>query len=237
MTSAPAVWEVAALSVAYGRVRALTGADLAAHPGTITGIVGPNGGGKSTLLKGSLGLAPVVAGRARCFGAEPSAVRGRLAYMPQASALDLDVPATVADVVLTGTYGDLGWFRRPGPRRRAQARAALDRVGIADLAERGIAELSGGQRQRMLLARALVREPELCLLDEPFQGVDATSRRAIAEVLSQLREGGACVVLVDHDLATLRRLCDRVAFVDGTVQTVGQPAEVLDLAFGIGAEA
>src|SRR5690606_6508123 len=121
----------------------------------------------------------------------------------QRGSVDWDFPTTVLDVVMMGRYGSLGWFRRPGRQERLQAMAALEQVGMDDFAERQISQLSGGQQQRVFLARALVQDAEVYFMDEPFQGVDAKTERAIVEVLKGLRSAGRTVIAVHHDLETV----------------------------------
>ncbi|AWB81329.1 manganese ABC transporter ATP-binding protein [Corynebacterium yudongzhengii] len=196
------------LSVTYGTTRALKEISCTVPEGSITGLIGPNGSGKSTFAKAILGLTPH-SGTVSFFDQpqrEVLASGGLVGYMPQSSAVDLDFPVTVADVVLMGTYGRLGWFRRPGRRERREAIKAMEMTGVEDLAHRQIGQLSGGQRQRVFLARALVQEPRMLVLDEPFAGIDLASEAAIIDVLRQLRD--TTILIVHHDLGTVRELCD-----------------------------
>lgn len=209
------------LSVAYGTVPVLRQVDLRVPTGAVMGVVGPNGAGKSTLIGAMLGLIPTLAGTTRFFGQSLHRVRRRVGYMPQATTVDWDFPTTVADVVTMGTYAALGPLRRPGRRERDRARAAMEQTGITDLARRQIGELSGGQRQRVFLARALAQGPELYVMDEPFQGIDAKSQQAIVAVLHQLQEQGSTVVIVHHDLATVRDICDHVTLLNQRVISSG----------------
>jgi len=213
------------LSVAYRAEPVLRSVDLDVPAGVVMGIVGPNGAGKSTLIKAMLGLVRPLAGSSQFFGEPLSRVRGRVAYMPQSTGVDWDFPTTVLDVVTMGTYGGLGWLRRPGKPERARALAALERTGMADLAGRQIGELSGGQRQRVFLARALVQDSDLLFMDEPFQGVDARSQQAIVSVLHTLRAQGRTVVIVHHDLATVADYCDHVTLLNGSVVASGPVRE------------
>lgn len=213
------------LSVAYRESAVLENVSIDVPQGVVMGIVGPNGAGKSTLLKAMLGLVQPLTGRAEFFGSTFEKARGRVGYMPQSSSVDWDYPATVFDAVLMGTYGGLGWIRRPGKEERSRAREALERTGIVDLASRQIGELSGGQRQRVFLARTLVQAPDLYIMDEPFQGVDAKSQQAILTVLHQLRAQGSTVVMVHHDLATVRDSCDYVTLLNRRVIASGPVAE------------
>ncbi len=173
-------------------------------------IVGPNGAGKTTFIKALLDLVPRAAGQVRIFGAPYAERRHLVAYVPQRGSVDWDFPTNVLDVVMMGLYGRLGWFRRPGRAERAQAMQALDQVGMTAFATRQISQLSGGQQQRVFLARALVQDAQIYLMDEPFQGVDATTERAIIELLRTLRAQGKTVLVVHHDLQTVPEYFDQV---------------------------
>ncbi|SJM50098.1 metal ABC transporter ATP-binding protein [Gulosibacter sp. 10] len=209
------------LGVAYRAEPVLRAVDFRVPQGVVMGIVGPNGAGKSTLIKAMLGLVKPLTGTVEFFGGPLSRARGRVGYMPQSTSVDWDFPTTVLDVVTMGTYGGLGWIRRPGRRERARALEALEQTGIADLAPRQIGELSGGQRQRVFLARTLVQAPDLYFMDEPFQGIDAKSQQAIVDVLHSLREAGRTVVIVHHDLATVRDYCDHVTLLNRGIVASG----------------
>jgi manganese/zinc/iron transport system ATP- binding protein len=199
--------------------------DVDIPPGVMAAIVGPNGAGKSTFIKSVLELVPVTAGHVRVFGAPYSAGRKRIAYVPQRTSVDWDFPTTALDVVMMGRYGHLGWFRRPGAEERRRALAALDEMGIAELAERQISQLSGGQQQRVFLARALVQEAEVYFLDEPMAGVDATTERAIVRLLKGLRDRGKTVIVVHHDLQTVREYFDWIVILNVRVIAQGPVAE------------
>lgn len=209
------------LSVAYRTAPVLRNVEFAVPKGVVMGVVGPNGAGKSTLIKSMLGLVKPLTGRAEFFGRPLAKVRNRVGYMPQSTSVDWDFPTTVQDVVTMGTYGSLGWLRRPGTTERERAMAAMIQTGIPDLASRQIGELSGGQRQRVFLARTLVQAPDLYFMDEPFQGIDAKSQQAIVEVLHALRAQGKTVVMVHHDLATVREYCDQVTLLNRRVIASG----------------
>lgn len=213
------------LSVAYGTVPVLRQVDLQVPAGVVMGVVGPNGAGKSTLIAAMLGLVTPLTGSTRFFGRSLARVRRRVGYMPQATTVDWDFPTTVADVVTMGTYAALGPLRRPGRRERGRAQDAMEQTGITDLSRRQIGELSGGQRQRVFLARALAQGPELYVMDEPFQGIDAKSQQAIVAVLHQLRAQGRTVVIVHHDLATVRDICDHVTLLNRRVIASGPVQE------------
>lgn len=212
------------LSVAYRDAPVLRGVDFRVPQGVVMGIVGPNGAGKSTLIKAMLGLVKPLTGTSEFFGSPLERVRQRVGYMPQSMSVDWDFPTTVLDVVTMGTYGSLGWLRRPGKAERARAMAALEQTGIPELAARQIGELSGGQRQRVFLARTLAQEPDLYFMDEPFQGIDAKSQQAIVNVLHSLRARGKTVVIVHHDLATVRDYCDHVTLLNRRIVASGAAA-------------
>ncbi|MCG6121981.1 MAG: metal ABC transporter ATP-binding protein [Microvirga sp.] len=218
---------VSGLSVSYGGTPALIGVDLAVAPASMTAIVGPNGAGKSTLLRAVIGVAPVLAGEIAVFGEPLDRVRDRVAYVPQRASVDWDFPALVIDVVTMGLYRELGAFGFVRRRHREAALAHLDRVGMADFAERQIGKLSGGQQQRVFLARALAQKADLYLLDEPLAGVDAATERAVVAVLQGLRDEGACIVAVHHDLATLGDYFDAVILINRRLVAQGPTAETL----------
>jgi len=225
--SSPHTLEFHDVTVAYGRRPVLWNIDLSVDGPGLFGIIGPNGAGKSTLLKAALGLVPLAGGSVQFFGQPLRNVRTRVGYVPQRETVDWDFPVSVFDVVLMGTYGRLGWFRRPGPRERELARDCLARVGLADVANRQIGRLSGGQQQRVFLARALAQQADLYFLDEPMAGVDARSQEQIFAVLSSLRAAGKLIVVVHHDLRSASEWFDRVALVDMRLIATGPAAEVL----------
>lgn len=200
-------------------------------------VVGPNGAGKTTLIKAILGLVEPAAGQVLIRGLPYSKQRRLVGYVPQRGSVDWDFPTTVLDVVMMGRYGALGWIRRPGKNERATAIEALEKVGMADYAERQISQLSGGQQQRVFLARALVQDASILFMDEPFQGVDAVTERAIVALLQNLRAAGKTVVVVHHDLTTVADYFDWVMLINvrrvasGPVQEVFTD-ENLRLAYG-----
>jgi manganese/zinc/iron transport system ATP- binding protein len=188
------------LTVSYRDKPVLQDIDLVIPKGQLCAIIGPNGAGKSTLIKASLGLIPTASGSVRFFGANYADQRRRVGYVPQRASVDWDFPTTAIDVVMMGTYGKLGWFRRPGKAERQRALDALEQVRMAEFAERQISQLSGGQQQRVFLARALAQDAELYFMDEPFVGVDAVTEEAIIDLLKALRAKGKTVIAVHHDL-------------------------------------
>ena len=206
--SAPAAIEIDDLTVAYHERPVLWDVDLTVRGAALTAVVGPNGAGKTTLIKSIIDLVPVAAGRIRVLGRTYAEARKEVAYVPQRGSVDWDFPTSVIDLVLMGSYGALGWIRRPGAKERAQALEALEKVGMEAFQDRQISQLSGGQQQRAFLARALIQDAGLYLMDEPFQGVDARTERAIVDVLKELRTWGRTVVAVHHALQSVPEYFD-----------------------------
>ena len=229
--------EVADLTVAYRDQPVLWDVDLNVSSGVLMAIVGPNGAGKTTLIKAILGLVSPAAGRILIYGQPYTDQRRLVGYVPQRGSVDWDFPTSVLDVVMMGCYGSLGWGRRPGRRERAQGMTALENVGMLDFADRQISQLSGGQQQRVFLARALVQEAQVYFMDEPFQGVDATTERAIVALLQDLRAAGKTVIAVHHDLQTVADYFDSVTLLNVRRIASGPVEEVfteqnLRLAYG-----
>lgn len=221
----PAIW-IEDLTVAYRDTPVLWDLDLEVPPGILMAIVGPNGAGKTTLIKSIMGLVRPAAGKVEIHGRPYAGQQERIAYVPQRGSVDWDFPTHVLDVVMMGRYGRLGWLRRPGRTDRTIALAALEKVGMEDLAARHISQLSGGQKQRVFLARALVQGAEIYLMDEPFQGVDATTEKAIMTLLKELRREGKTVVVVHHDLQTVASYFDWVTLLNVRRIASGPVAEV-----------
>jgi manganese/zinc/iron transport system ATP- binding protein len=194
--------------VTYSDTPVLWDIDADIPVGSMAAIVGPNGAGKSTFIKAALELTPRLTGEVTFFGESLRAVRQRIAYVPQRAAIDWDFPITVEEVVLMGVYGQRGWVRRPRKEDYLRVADALDVVGLASFRQRPIAQLSGGQQQRTFLARALVQQADLWILDEPFQGVDAETEHALVAVLHGLQAKGKTIIAVHHDLQTLPRYFD-----------------------------
>lgn len=214
------------LTVAYREEPVLWDVDLEVPEGTLMAIVGPNGAGKSTLIKAILGLVEAAAGRVLIYGKPYPEQRHRVAYVPQRGSVDWDFPTNALDVVTMGRYRSLGWFKRPGKAERERAMDALRKVGMEDFAHRQISQLSGGQQQRVFLARALVQDARIYLMDEPFQGVDATTERAIVNVLKDLEAAGRTVVAVHHDLETVPEYFNRVLLLNVRAIASGPVSEV-----------
>jgi len=217
---------VRGLGAGYGDGLVIEGVSFHAPAGSLTAVVGPNGAGKSTLVKAALGLMRPREGAALFWGAPLSHARSRVAYVPQRGSVDWDFPVSAHEVVAMGRYGMLGWLRPVTKRHRDAALACLDQVGMADLADRQIGQLSGGQQQRVFVARALAQEADLYLMDEPFAGVDAATEAALVSVLRDMRGQGRTVLVVHHDLGTVRDYFDRVVLLNRSVIAAG-PVETI----------
>lgn len=195
-------------------------------PGQLVGIVGPNGAGKSTVLKAVMDLVPKASGRIEIFGETYRQNRHRVGYVPQRESVDWDFPISVQDVVTMGLYGQIGWCMPVRRKHRDLARQALERVGIGELAHRQISQLSGGQQQRTFLARALVQDADLYLMDEPFSAVDAATEKAIVEILRDMRALGKTAIVIHHDLHTVPEYFDSVVLLNMRVVASGPTSTV-----------
>jgi manganese/zinc/iron transport system ATP- binding protein len=209
------------VTVAYHRKPVLWDVDFIAPKGKLIAIIGPNGAGKSTLIKAALELVPRASGVVQFFGKPYKKAREMVAYVPQRGSVDWDFPVSALDVVTMGLYRKIGWFRPVTKKYRLLAQGALERVGMGEYAQRQISQLSGGQQQRVFLARALVQEAELYLMDEPFAGVDAATERAIVELLRELRRAGKTALVVHHDLQTVKEYFDHVLLLNMRVVASG----------------
>ena len=206
------------LEAGYGGPPVLTGVTFEVGEGERIGVLGPNGGGKSTLFRALLGELRVARGSVR--------VPPRLGLVPQTERSRLDYPVTALDVALMGTLSRVPWWRPLGRRDRSFGLDALGRVGLRDLAKEQFGELSGGQRQRVLVARALVQDAPVLLLDEPFSGVDQPSADLLERLLDELGDEGRGVLIATHDLEQARRW-DRVLCLNRRQIAFGPPAETL----------
>ena len=220
------VFKVEDLSVAYDRQPVLWDIDLDIPSGILLGIVGPNGAGKSTLVKTALGLVKPLSGDVRFMGEPYSKVYKKIGYVPQKGSVDWDFPTTVFDVVLMGRYGHIGWLRRVGKKDKQATRDALEKVGMLEYRNRQISELSGGQQQRVFLARALVQNADIYFMDEPFAGVDVKTERAIVGLLKELKANDKTVIVVHHDLNTVRDYFDWLTLLNIKVIAHGPVDEV-----------
>jgi manganese/iron transport system ATP-binding protein len=213
------------VTVAYDGRKALDAVSFGLGRGERVAVVGPNGAGKSTLFKVIAGVLEPTSGQVRVAGHCP----GKhicIAYVPQRSQVDWTFPVTVADVVMMGRTGQIGWLRRPGARDRAQVRDSMKLVGLAELAGRQIGELSGGQQQRMFIARALAQQAELMLMDEPLTGLDVPSQEDILRILDELKERQVTVMVATHDLSQAAERFDRVILLNRRLLGSGDPSEV-----------
>lgn len=214
------------VTVAYHRRPVLWNIDYQAPSGKLIAIVGPNGSGKTTLIKAILDLVPRAAGQVLIFGEPYCQQRHRVGYVPQRTSVDWDFPVSALDVVAMGMYRKIGWLRPVSRKYREAAKQALDRVGMADFAGRQINQLSGGQQQRVFLARALAQNADLYFMDEPFAGVDASTERAIVDILRVLRESNKTVIVVHHDLQTVHEYFDEVVLLNMRLIAAGPTADV-----------
>jgi zinc transport system ATP-binding protein len=200
------------LWVYRGENAVLESINLELMAGDFLGLIGPNGGGKSTLLKVMLGLIKADRGEIKIFGLLPAAARSRVGYMPQKTVFDQSFPVKVLDVVLMGRYSRTGLLHRYGSQDRKAALGALKAVGMDDRAEREIGALSGGEQQRVFVARSLVSDPELLLLDEPTAGVDSAQQTDFYDLLCHLnRDLGIAIVLVSHDVTAISKYVSKIA--------------------------
>lgn len=214
------------MTVAYQKKPVLREITFSVPEGKLIGVVGPNGAGKSTLIKAALGLIPRVTGEVSIYGKRYTEQRKLVGYVPQRESVDWDFPTSALDVVMMGRYGHLGWFKRPGAREKQMAMECLEKVGMADFAGRQISQLSGGQQQRIFLARALAQDARLYFMDEPFVGVDAATEKAIITLLNELKKQGKTVLVVHHDLATVKEYFDWVMLLNVTLMGIGPTRDV-----------
>lgn len=216
----PSLIRLSSVAAGYGRTTVLHDVDLSIDGDEFTGIVGPSGAGKTTLLRVLLGLLKPSAGTVT------TAPGLRVAYVPQLETVDWKFPVTVAECVLMARTEHRFWPWPSTEERQAVARV-LDRLGIADLADRHIRELSGGQQQRMFLARALLREPQVLLLDEPTSGVDINTRHDVLHLLGDLHADGMAIVLTTHDLNGMAAHLPNLVCVNGHIVAEGSPQQVI----------
>jgi manganese/zinc/iron transport system ATP- binding protein len=214
------------LTVAYQKKPVLEDISFSVPEGKLIGIIGPNGAGKSTLIKAILELIPTISGKVQIFGSSYKQSRKKVGYVPQRESVDWDFPTDALDVVTMGRYGHLGWFKRPGKTDTTIAMECLEKVGMSQYASRQISQLSGGQQQRVFLARALAQDADLYFMDEPFVGVDAATEKAIITLLNDLKKQGKTVLVVHHDLNTVKEYFDWIMLLNKKLIGIG-PTEVL----------
>jgi len=211
--------EIKNLTVAYGENIALEDLNLNIEVGSLMALVGPNGAGKSTLIKAILKFLKQITGEIKINAKT-------LAYVPQRNSVDWDFPTTLFDVVEMGCYGRVGLFKRVSKEEKQKVLKAIEQVGMLEFKDRQISELSGGQQQRAFIARALVQEADIYLMDEPFQGVDSTTEKSIVEILKQLKAEGKTIIVVHHDLQTVPTYFESVALINKAVIVSGKVSEV-----------
>lgn len=211
--------EIKNLTVAYGENIALEDLNLNIEVGSLMALVGPNGAGKSTLIKTILKFLKQITGEIKINAKT-------LAYVPQRNSVDWDFPTTLFDVVEMGCYGRVGLFKRVSKEEKQKVLKAIEQVGMLEFKDRQISELSGGQQQRAFIARALVQEADIYLMDEPFQGVDSTTEKSIVEILKQLKSEGKTIIVVHHDLQTVPAYFESVALINKAVIVSGKVSEV-----------
>ena len=211
--------EIKNLTVAYGENIALEDLNLDIEIGSLMALVGPNGAGKSTLIKTILKFLKQITGEIKINAKT-------LAYVPQRNSVDWDFPTTLFDVVEMGCYGRVGLFKRVSKEEKQKVLKAIEQVGMLEFKDRQISELSGGQQQRAFIARALVQEADIYLMDEPFQGVDSTTEKSIVEILKQLKAEGKTIIVVHHDLQTVPAYFESVALINKAVIVSGKVSEV-----------
>jgi manganese/iron transport system ATP-binding protein len=216
--------------------------NLTVERGELVGLLGPNGAGKTTLLRTILGLVRPSGGQVLVEGRSSRPGRSSLGYVPQRHDFAWEFPISVAEVVATGLTGRLGVLRRPRASEWEAVADALYRVRMTDLAERPVGQLSGGQRQRVLVARALVLQPAVLLLDEPFTGLDMPTQDLLSELFTELAREGRAVLMTTHDIPSALYTCDRIALLNRTVVATGSPRKLAAdpalwmAAFGVAAD-
>ncbi|MCP4522178.1 MAG: metal ABC transporter ATP-binding protein [Cytophagales bacterium] len=208
------ILEVHDLTVSYQSKPVLWNVDFSLPSGSLTGIIGPNGAGKSTLIKSIMGLTEKNSGYIKLFDKPLSKVRKKVSYVPQRESVDWNFPTSVFDIVLMGRYGHLGLFKRPKQADKEFALECLRDVGMEEFKDRQISQLSGGQQQRVFLARALAQNADIYFMDEPFVGVDAATEAAIIELLKKMRNQGKTVIVVHHDLQSVKKYFDWVILIN-----------------------
>jgi len=218
------------VTVAYQDTAVLWKVNISLPKGKLIAVVGPNGAGKSTMIKAIMGIIKPDSGTITVMGQRLDDIKERhkkISYMPQRESLDETFPVNCLDVVLMGRYGHIGWFKRPSAKDRELAMAALRRFDMEEFADRQIGELSGGQKQRVLLARSYVQDAEIIFLDEPFGGIDLKTEEVILQLLKELRDEGKTIVVITHDLASLKQHFDYAWLLNIHSIAFGRPDEVL----------
>lgn len=218
--------EIKHLNVSYYEQLVLNDINLNIPKGVMCAISGPNGAGKTTLVKSILNFIPHLTGSIKINGKDLKQEIDNISYVPQKESVNWQFPTTVSDVVLMGTYRELGWFKRPGKTQTDKANQAMKQLGILDLANKEIASLSGGQQQRVFLARMLCQDADIIFLDEPLVGIDKKSEQIIMNILNQLKEEGKTIIVVHHDLATIEKYFDYLVLVNHKIVTSGYVKDI-----------
>lgn len=216
------------LTVNYDKTSVLWDVNFSIPEGKLVGVIGPNGAGKSTLLKALLGMLRPLSGQVTFFGKPLKEVQKKVAYVPQRTSVDWDFPITAFEVVLMGRYGQLGWFKRPKLADKEAAKQALEMVGMQGFADRQISQLSGGQQQRIFIARALLQNADVYLMDEPFAGVDMATEKAIIGLMDELKAKGKTLLVVHHDLTTVDTYFDWVILLNTCLIGSGPVSEIFN---------
>lgn len=222
------VIEIKNISVAYDETTVLENVNLNIKRGDFLALMGPNGAGKSTLLKTILNFIKPIGGEIKIKGKLYKEVRKKIAYVPQRGSVDWDFPITLFDVVEMGCYGRVGFLKKINKTEKKNVERVIEKVGLTEFKERQISKLSGGQQQRAFLARAILQNAEIYLMDEPFQGVDSKTEKAIVEILKELKKSGKTLIVVHHDLQTVTSYFDAVAFINKTIVAAGPVEDVFN---------
>lgn len=214
------------LNVSYYDHLVLNDINLNIPKGVMCAISGPNGAGKTTLVKSILNFIPHLTGNIKINGKDLKKEIDNISYVPQKESVNWQFPTAVSDVVLMGTYRELGWFKRPGKTQKDKANQAMKQLGILDLANKEIASLSGGQQQRVFLARMLCQDADIIFLDEPLVGIDKKSEQIIMNILNQLKEEGKTIIVVHHDLSTIEKYFDYLVLVNHKIVSSGYVKDI-----------
>lgn len=214
------------LSVSYDGDIVLENVNLQIDKGDMIAFVGPNGAGKSTLIKSIMNLINPLVGEIKINGKSYLDMRKKIAYIPQRKSVDWDFPINVFEVVEMGTYSRVGFLKKVSKLEKEKVLEALKKVDMLEFKNRQISELSGGQQQRIFLARSLVQEADIYILDEPFQGIDIKTEKSIIEILKKLKDEGKTIIVVHHDLNTIEEYFEKVVFINKKILDYGKVSEV-----------
>ena len=220
------VLELHNITVTYNNKPAIWNIDFAIPHKTMVGVIGPNGSGKTTMIRTVMGLIAPSSGYVKIFGTTLEEARNRIAYVPQRSSVDWDFPVSVFDTVLMGRYNPRNLFKRTTQQDKDIALECLEKVGMEKFVNRQISQLSGGQQQRVFIARALALQADLYLLDEPLVGVDAATENIIIDLLQEMKEGGKTIIVVHHDLETASRYFDWLILMNTRLIAAGPTSEI-----------